>query len=109
VKLLREILDELFPQEMRDDVYLTRARAIELGATHEGSQFGVPCWFWVKGGDSDRIDPEDPDAVIAGAKCGLLEWFISLGCAVHAMTNEMTDGDEPFALLMRPIKRELVP
>lgn len=30
---------------LRDYLYLTRVRAVELGFTHEGRIFGVPCWM----------------------------------------------------------------
>jgi hypothetical protein len=42
-----------------DLIYLTKARALESGLTHEGTMFGVPAWF-DGDGDSGMATPKLP-------------------------------------------------
>lgn len=53
-----------------DLVYVTKARAIEAGLTHEGCLYGVPAWL--------RPDGED---VIACPKLPILHLWVALASA----------------------------
>jgi hypothetical protein len=53
---------------MPDWLYITKARAIESGMTHEGSLFGVPAWFE---GDDNECVMATPKVPMLNAWC----WF----------------------------------
>lgn len=99
---LRNLLDRI-PAEDRDAIYMTRERAISLGATHEGTHFGIPHWVWV--------DERDEDGLIACPKCGLLEPLVTLFCHMQAFVNSLRPpGEElPFSFCIRPINSEVSP
>lgn len=80
-----------------DLVYMTRARALALGATHEGTHFGVPHWVW--------LDERDPDGMQACPKLALLEPWVTLCCLAHAFLNRFrADADQAdFKFLVKPI------
>ena len=84
-----------------DAIYMTRARAIALGATHEAIHFGIPHWVWLQ-------DESDPDGMSALPKCGLLEWWVTLCCYAHAFLNSLREpGDQvDFAFAIKPISGE---
>ena len=80
-----------------DAIYMTRARAIEEGATHDGIHFGIPHWVWMDGGE-----------FMACPKLRLLEPWMTFCLMVHAFVNGMRDPDEQvdFAFAVRPINKE---
>lgn len=64
-------------QRLQDLLYITRARALELGATHEGTLFGVSAWFF---GD-------DEDAPVCGPKVpALVLWTLFADAAYETAT-----------------------
>lgn len=81
----------------RDRIYMSRSRALTLGATHEGYHFGVPHWVW--------YDETDPDAMEACPKFGLMEPWVTLCLHAHAFINSMRDPADQadFAFAIRPI------
>lgn len=85
----------------RDAIYMTRRRAIALGATHEAIHFGIPHWVW--------LDESDPEGLEACPKIGLLEWWVTLCCYALAFLNSLRDPDDQvdFAFAVRPIKPEV--
>ncbi len=86
-----------------DNVYITRARAIELGATHEGTHFGIPHWAWM-------LD-ESGAGLMACPKLALLEPFITLCAIAHAFINTLrAPGEEQeFKFLLKPIDQQVKP
>ena len=90
-------------QTIRDRLYITRTRAVELGFTHEGTHFGVPVWVQYEEG-SDMMD-------MVATKTGLLEWVITLGAYFLQMANLFREpGDELlFPFCIRPIRVEVAP
>ena len=85
----------------RDAIYMTRARAVALGATHEGIHFGVPHWVWL-------LDESNLDEMGACPKIGLLEWWVTLCCHAHAFINSLRDPEDQvdFAFAIKRISAE---
>ncbi len=76
-------------QWLKDHLYLTRARAIALGFTHEGRLFGVPAWL---------CDVEQ-EHVFGCPKVPLLQfWGIFADVAFEAMTHFMSQDMELVAV-----------
>lgn len=65
---------------MLDFIYITEARAREVGLTHKGTLYGVPAWF--AGNDDGDICRAVPKAPILLAWCWLagklLDVFVDL-------------------------------
>lgn len=64
---------------MHDLIYVTKARAIESGLTHEGTLFGVPAWF-DGDGDTGEATPKIPAlhlwCIFADWCYEVASWFI---------------------------------
>lgn len=87
--------EDSFLQEVRDWIYIPRARAIALGFKFEGTHFGVPVWC-----------SSDGDGMEVAAKCGFLEWVIDFGASMLQFSNTFRAPDEQlqFAFRIRPIE-----
>lgn len=68
---------------MLDFIYITKARALESGLTHEGSLYGVPAWFAEDNGDVAMATPKVP---LLHAWCWLADKCFDL--AAHFITDD---------------------
>ncbi|HEY1035526.1 MAG TPA: hypothetical protein VGE09_11155 [Pseudoxanthomonas sp.] len=82
-------------QTIRDHLYLTRARAIALGFTHEGTLFGVPAWMRDVDGDPAR------DPIIACPKVPLLQLWAMLADAAYASATWFMFEDQVLPIPIR--------
>jgi hypothetical protein len=76
---------------MPDWLYITKARALESGLTHEGRLFGVPAWF---DGESDAA------VAIATPKIPALHAWCMLGDCLMELASYVLPAD---AVLASPI------
>ncbi|WOH61920.1 hypothetical protein [Bradyrhizobium sp. BWC-3-1] len=56
---------------IRDYLYITKARALAVGLTHEGTLFGVPAWF--ADVSDERVGAATPKAPLLNAWCWLAD------------------------------------
>lgn len=79
-------------------LYTTKAQALAEGFNHEGTHFGVPVWA--------EYDDASGEMGIVAAKCGALEWALTVGAILTQAVNAFREpGDEfMFAFCIRPIQ-----
>lgn len=65
---------------MPDWLYITKARAIESGLTHEGTLFGVPAWF--DGDDDGQVAMATPKMPVLHLWCMLVDSLMELASYV---------------------------
>lgn len=87
-------------QRLLDHIYMTRARAIELGYDHEGTLFGVPVWC-------EYDEARDYMGNVA-TKFVPFELLIDIGTFILQAANAFRPpGDEyMFPFHIRPIRQE---
>ena len=71
---------------MPDWLYITQARALEIGLTHEGSLFGVPAWF---AGDDDEIAHATPKLPVLHLWCMFADFCFEMASHLTPADREL--------------------
>lgn len=83
----------------RDLLYLTEARAIALGFTHEGRAFGVPAWL---------AEPEAEEVIVCPKVPVLQAWAMLADCLLE-LASGLIHADEVLEAPIHATRPLLIP